>query len=242
MLKLESMKPIEFQCQVNSHKMITPTVFETSFETHQPLPFDAGQFVSVIVPGAGPGGRDLRRAYSIASSPENQHIELCVKIVENGPGTSYLNRLRPGDSLRVLAPYGTFVYEEKSSRNVCFISTGTGIAPFRSMAFSRKFQQNLPSRSYCLLGVRTEDEILYEQQFASIPNMAFIPTVSQPTSDWNGFRGRVTDYLKSIGSDFPWLETEFYLCGNGGMITEVKALLSERGVSKTSVHQEIYYK
>jgi p-cymene monooxygenase electron transfer component len=92
------------------------------------------------------------------------------------------------------------------------------------------------------LGVRTEDEILYEQQFASIPNMAFVPTVSQPTSDWTGFRGRVTDYLKSVGSDFPWLETEFYLCGNGGMITEVKALLSEKGVSKTSVHQEIYYK
>ena len=203
------MKPIEFQCQVKSYQMITPTVFVTVFETHQPLPFRAGQFVSVIVPGAGPQGRDLRRAYSIASPPESRQIELCVKRVEGGPGTSYLNRLRAGDSLKVLAPYGTFVYEKRLDRKVCFISTGTGIAPFRSMALSREFLENPPSEAFCLLGVRSEDEVLYQDQFSAIQNMKFIPTVSQPSSTWKGFKGRVTDYFKVAGADFPFLETEF---------------------------------
>jgi sulfite reductase alpha subunit-like flavoprotein len=236
------MKPIEFQCHVKSFKKLTPTVFETSFETHQPLPFDAGQFVSVIIPGAGPNGRDLRRAYSIASSPEAGQIELCVKLVEDGPGTQYLYRLRPGDQLRALAPYGTFVFENKPGRNICFVATGTGIAPFRSMILSRKFQENQPPRGFCLLGVRSEDEVLYSDVFGAIPNMEFVAAVSQPSPEWNGFRGRVTDYLRNVGSDFPWLETEFYLCGHGGMITEVKSLLAAKGVSKESVHQEIYYK
>ncbi len=236
------MKPIEFQCHVKSFKKLTPTVFETAFETHQPLPFDAGQFISVVIPGAGPNGRDLRRAYSIASPPEAKEIELCVKIVEDGPGTQYLYRLRPGDHARAIAPYGSFVFEDKPGRNVCFVATGTGIAPFRSMALSRKFQENPPALGYCLLGVRTEDEILYADTFGAMPRMKFVAAVSQAGPNWNGFRGRVTDYLKGVGSDFPWLETEYYLCGHGGMINEVKALLLEKGVGKESVHQEIYYK
>src|SRR3954452_11905707 len=98
------MKAIEYLCTVKSFRMLTPTVFETTFETDQPLQFKAGQFASVIIPGAGPKGRDLRRAYSIASAPELKPIELCVKIVEEGPGTQYLYKLRPGDKFKVVAP------------------------------------------------------------------------------------------------------------------------------------------
>src|SRR4051794_30277073 len=127
------MKAVEYTCTVKSFKMLTPTVFETTFEADKALNFTAGQFVSVIIPGAGPRGRDLRRAYSIASPPGSPLIELCVKLVEGGPGTNYLYKLRPGDHFRVVAPYGDFVYESKPNRNACFISTGTGIAPFRSI-------------------------------------------------------------------------------------------------------------
>ena len=236
------MKPIEFQCQVKSFKMLTPTVFQTSFETHQALSFKAGQFISIVIPGAGPKGRDLRRAYSIASPPEKSEIELCIKIVEEGPGTSFLRRLRPGDTFRGFAPYGDFVFEPKANRNVCFIATGTGLAPFRAMAFSQEFHSNLPPKSFCLLGVRTEDEVIYQDEFNQIPGMKFIPTVSRPQGQWNGYLGRVTDYLRALKeTEFPWKETEFYLCGNGGMITEVKSILNEKGVDADAIHQEIYY-
>ena len=237
------MKPTEFHCQVKSFKTLTPTVFQTTFETDKPLPFKAGQFISIVIPGAGPKGRDLRRAYSIASPPENPQIELCIKIVEGGPGTTYLNRLRPGDQFRGFAPYGDFVYEPKTGRNVCFIATGTGLAPFRAMALSEEFQMTLPQKSFCLLGVRTEDELIFQEEFEKIPGMKFVPTVSKPQGQWSGFVGRVTDYLRSLKDhEFPWSETEFYLCGNGGMITEVKSILTEKGVNTDSIHQEIYYK
>jgi CDP-4-dehydro-6-deoxyglucose reductase len=238
---------IQYQCTVTGFKMLTPTVFEILFQTDQPVDFKAGQFISIIIPGAGPNGRDLRRAYSIASAPEKRPIELCVKLVEGGPGTNYLYRLRPGDKFRGVAPYGDFVFEPKPGRHACLISTGTGIAPFRSMVHSEEFANALPASVMCLLGVRGDEELLYckELEEKTWPNkkLKWVTTVSGKTSEsYQGFKGRVTDYLRSLGKDYPWLETDYYLCGAGAMIDEVKKILAEQGVQKDSIHQEIYYK
>lgn len=237
----------EFRCKVQSFKMLTPTVFEVTFEGEKTLPehpefaFEAGQFVSVVVPGAGPKGRDLRRAYSIASAPEQRPVELCVKLVEGGPGTNYLYRLREGDVFRGFAPYGDFTYEPKAGRNACFIATGTGIAPFRAMALSKHYQAQPPKQAWCLMGVRSEDELCYQDEMTAIPGLTWVPAVTQPVGQYSGFRGRVTDWLRAQGDGFPWKETEFYLCGNGAMITETMAILADRGVEKDSIHKEKYY-
>jgi CDP-4-dehydro-6-deoxyglucose reductase, E3 len=195
----------------------------------------------VIIPGAGPKGRDLRRAYSIASSPEVRPIELCVKIVDGGPGTQFLYKLRPGDTFKALAPYGAFTYNANKARHACFVATGTGIAPFRSMVMSNAFREHPPLSAQVLLGVRTEDELMYLDNAGGFAQVQYIKAVSQPTPTWNGFKGRVTDYLRSLGESYPWKDTDFYLCGNGDMIQEVKNILAERGVEKTAIHQEKYY-
>lgn len=242
------MAATEFSCSVKSFKMLTPTVFELTFEAEKTKPeqpdfqFEAGQFVSVVVPGAGPKGRDLRRAYSIASAPQVRPVELCVKLVEDGPGTNYLYKLRAGDSFRGFAPYGDFTYEPKPGRFACFIATGTGIAPFRAMVFSKEYAAQPPRGAWCLMGVRSEDEITYESEMSAVPGLKWVSAVTQPKDPSHpSFRGRVTDWFRAQGADFPWRETEFYLCGNGAMITEVKALLAEKGVEKDSIHQEKYY-
>lgn len=235
------MRAIEVRCTVKSFKMLTPTVFEVGFDTDPSVPFEAGQFISVVVPGAGPKGRDLRRAYSIASAPQQRPIELCVKLLEDGPGSNYLSKLQPGDRFRGFAPYGDFVYEPKPGRHAFFIATGTGIAPFRSMILSESIRNQPPASMVCVLGVRTEEELLYVGDFEHHPGVRWIAAVSQPRGDWNGFKGRVTDFIRGMGDDFPWLETEYYLCGNGSMITDVKAFLTGKGVQKDSIHQEKYY-
>jgi ferredoxin-NADP reductase len=232
----------EFQCLVTGFRELTPTVFEVSFRPEPDLVFKAGQFISIIVPGAGPHGRDLRRAYSIASAPEDQPVELCVKLVEGGPGTNFLYRLRPGNHFRGMAPYGDFVFEPRAGRHVCFVSTGTGIAPFRSMIRSEEFRRQAPLSTTCLLGVSEEQEVLYDEEMKAVPGLRWVPAVSRPKGAWGGFKGRVTDYLRSLGDDYPWLSTDFYLCGSGAMIDEVKQILSTRGVEKTSIHQEVYFK
>lgn len=253
-----------YLCTVKSHKMLTPTVFELAFDAvpipssdpakpapTEPYYFAGGQYISIVVPGAGTNGRDLRRAYSIASAPEVRPVELCVKIVDNGPGSNYLNDLKVGDTFRGYSPYGDFVYKTSSTKHVCFIATGTGIAPFRSMMLSKEFRDIPPQSALCLLGIRDEGELLYESELSkhvySTPEghsfeSKWVPCVSQPKGEWNGFKGRVTDYLRSLGDSYPWTDAEFYLCGAGQMIDEVKAFLTEKGVAKDAIHREIYFK
>jgi ferredoxin-NADP reductase len=236
------MKAIEYQCRVKSVEMLTPTVFHIEFEPDQPIQFKAGQFISIVIPGAGPKGRDLRRAYSIASSPESKLIQLCVRLVDQGPGTNYLHKLKPGDHLKGWAPYGDFIYKTPATSRACFISTGTGISPFRSMVQSLHFLETRPDSVVCLHGVRTEDELLYGDIFSDLPGTTFVQAVSQPSPQWKGFKGRVTDHLRGLIDKKEWINTEYYLCGNGAMITETKALLLEKGVPKESIHLEVYYK
>lgn len=244
-LEVKCMAAQEFHFEVTRFEMLTPTVFELDFvPIEKVLAFKAGQFVSVIVPKAGPQGRDLRRAYSIASPPQSSSITLCVKLVEGGPGTNYLYKLRTGDRLRGFAPYGDFIFETPRERSTVFVSTGTGIAPFRSMLLSQGSERVSLEKSYLLLGVRTEDEILYPAAMKDLLGRRWIPTVSQPTRDGDFFRGRVTDVLKNWAEKAPpfeWNETDFYLCGNGAMISEVTALLIEKGVPKEQILKEKYF-
>ncbi len=232
----------EFQCKVLSFRMLTPTVFEIAFEPNTPLAFEAGQFISIIIPGVGPRGRDLRRAYSIASAPETNPIELCVKLVEGGPGTNYLFRLRPGDVFRGFAPYGHFTFKPNPGRHACLLATGTGIAPFRSMLLSKAFAANRSVSTTLLMGVREETELLYDRELRSLPGLAYVPCVTRPSPSWQGHRCRVTNHLRSFDETFPWSETDFYLCGSGEMIEEVKSILAEKDVQKEAIHQELYYK
>lgn len=234
-------KPKEYQCKVLSSDYVTPTVFLLKFETLEPLDFIAGQFASIIIPGRGPGGRDLRRAYSIASLPGQTPIELCIKFVEGGAGTTYLKSLKPGETFRASIPFGDFVYKAKENQNLCFIATGTGVAPFRSIAGSVPFKNNPPSNAICLFGVRTEDEILYEDELSGNSKIQWIPCVSAPTDQWKGFRGRVSQFLKTRSELFDFLKTDFYLCGNGEMIKEVKDYLLEKGTPKECIRTEKYY-
>jgi len=158
-------KAESYTCTVKYNKWITPTVFSLGFETDQPLSFLAGQFISIIIPGAGPKGRDLRRAYSIASGPEEKTIELCIKLVEGGPGTQYLRGLETGQTFRGMAPYGDFTYRTDAGRRVLFIATGTGIAPHRSMIYAPEYLNHKPSHAECLFGVRHNEELFYEKEF-----------------------------------------------------------------------------
>ena len=238
-------KIISVNCKVVSRTYVTPTVFRLRFHIEPVFDFLAGQFLSIVIPGAGPQGRDLRRAYSIASHPFggnfDQPMELCVKLVAKGPGTNYLNSLNAGDTFKAQGPYGDFVYKTSAHRNACFLATGTGIAPFHSMIGSPEYRASPPSAALCLFGVRGEDELLYTDFFKNHRNVQFVQCVTGAGPDWTGFAGRITDYLKSPQLHLDWAKTDFYMCGNGAMITEAKGILTERGVQKEAIFQEKYY-
>lgn len=225
-------------------KWLTPTVVGIRFESSRRIRYEAGQFLSVAVPHPDGRSKPIRRAYSFAVPPEvakETGHQLCIKVYEDGLGSNYMASLRPGNEFKAFAPYGDLIYEPRRGRGVCFISTGTGIAPFRAMLLSDRFREEPPVRVHCIFGARTADEIIYPGLFESM-GVETVCCVSRPEGDFRGFKGRVTDYLRSLPLDWPWQATEFYICGNGEMIADVRNVLRQgRNVPAEAIHQEVYF-
>jgi ferredoxin-NADP reductase len=235
-------KAINTEATVVARKQLTSDVIELHFEPKTAFGFEPGQYISIVIPGRGPGGRDLRRAYSIASAPENPIIELCIKVVD-GPGTQYLNSLNVGDVIKGTAPFGDFVWETKPHRNAIMIATGTGIAPFRSMLLSEAYKSAPPLSCRLLFGARDTSDLLYTDEMHQLLTPShFIQALSRPKGEWHHFKGRVTDWIRQCDNEVDFATTDFYLCGNGAMITEITTLLTEKGLGKESVFKEAYYK
>jgi ferredoxin-NADP reductase len=153
--------------------------------------------------------------------------------------------LEKGDTFRATAPYGDLVFQTEPGRRVCFISTGTGLAPFRSMMMSRGLQQGVREGLYphviSICGVRDEKEIIYPGLFEA-QGVEVVDALSRPADSWRGFTGRVTDFLKTLPLDWGWHATDFYLCGNGAMILDVLKIIRDgHGVRDEAIHKEIYY-
>ena len=97
--------------------------------------FIPGQFVTLDLPiHEKPNKR--WRSYSIASWPDGTNVfELCIVQLDNGAGTHYLfNEIKEGSEITLRGPVGVFTLPENIEKEIFLICTGTGIAPFRSMA------------------------------------------------------------------------------------------------------------
>jgi NAD(P)H-flavin reductase len=161
--------------------------------------------------------------------------------MKGGHAASYLECMKPGDWINIRASYGEFNLRTKPGRGVCFIGTGTGVAPLRSIALSRKFAEAELLFGIAIIGFRTFEEVPYAGDFerAGLPTTYAISD-SPSKLDFPFYNGRVTDVLKRLKSDFPWKDTDFYLCGNGNMIRDVIAFLRGHGVSDTAIIAEAF--
>src|ERR671921_424456 len=98
--------------------------------------FTPGQFVTLDLPIHEKPAKRIR-SYSIASWPDHTNtFELLIVLLDGGAGTTYLfNEVHEGSEITLRGPQGVFVLPETIDRDLFFICTGTGIAPFRSMVY-----------------------------------------------------------------------------------------------------------
>ena len=170
------------------------------------------------------------REYSIASAPGEPEIALCVRCVAGGKLSTLLSVAESGTSLSVNGPYGYFTYKP-SPRPAVFVATGTGIAPFCSMA-------RAGISGFTLLHGVSLPEDLYYAPLLRQSALRYIPclTAAEKLPE-NSFRGNVTEYLEQ---HFPPAAYDFYLCGRGEMIRDVTLLIDER-FPESLVYTELFY-
>ncbi|MGA2213028.1 MAG: FAD-binding oxidoreductase [Bryobacteraceae bacterium] len=203
----------------------------------QQLHFKPGQFVSLQETLAG---KKITRPYSIVSEPDGNRFELCLNLVHQGVFTPHLFALQPGDSVEISAPLGFFVVRDPA-RDALFIATGTGIAPFRSMAPG--YLSHPHARQLTLLfGVRHESTIYYRADFEALArshaNFHFLPTLSRPDSSWPCRAGHVQSHLRDALAGRTDLDV--YICGLKAMVDDVRAILKESGFDRKQIIFEKY--
>lgn len=132
------------------------------------LRFENGQFVMI---GLDVGGKPLTRAYSIASPNYEEHLEFFSIKVPDGPLTSRLQHLRPGDPIVVSKkPTGTLVLHDlKPGKHLYLLATGTGLAPFLSVIQDPETYERF-EKVVLVHGVRFVSELAYTVAGSLIPH------------------------------------------------------------------------
>jgi NAD(P)H-flavin reductase len=230
-----------FTASVSRIRTLTHDVREIELALAEPsaISFAPGQWISFEI-DRGESQFPATRAYSIASSPRHENaIVLVLNRVSGGTGSEYLFGLREGDTTSFKGPAGTFVLRE-NGRDLLFVATGTGIAPFRSMLWS--LAEESSDRAVTLFwGLRSERDLYYQDELMHLrdrlPGFRFTTTLSQPTSHWRGTAGRVLPLVETGVTTVDNLEV--FLCGNGAMIRDVRDILRRKGLCP--IRTEQYY-
>lgn len=231
-----------FKAGVEGIRNLTHDVREIRFALIEPdeIAFKAGQFVSfeVVNPKTG---RTVSRPYSILSPPsERETVTLLLNLVPGGPGSTYLFSLKKGDKAQFKGPAGNFYLRDGPAKDLLFVATGTGIVPVWSMLHDQLERDH--ARSITLFwGLRSQRDLYYQDELAALDrkhaNFTAITTLSRPEPGWTGATGRVTrlidEHVRSVA------DVSVYLCGNSGMIADVTALITKKGLCP--IYREKYY-
>ena len=207
------------------------------------LRFENGQFVMLGLPAER---RPLLRAYSIASANHDEHLEFLSIKVADGPLTSRLRHLSPGDEVLVSRkPTGTLLLADLNpGERLYLLSTGTGAAPFLSLIRDPELYERFGAvifvhgvrfaRESAVVAERVRELTAHEHLGPSArAALRYYPAV---TREAHRHAGRLTARLASgqLAADLglPPLDAardRFMVCGNPAMLADTCALLDARG-------------
>ena len=219
------------------------TVFSFKTTRDQSLRFENGHFVML---GLLVDGKPLMRAYSIASANHEEFLEFLSIKVAQGPLTSRLQSIKPGDEVLVSRkPTGTLLLHDlKPGKRLYLLSSGTGLAPFMSIIKDPATYERF-EKIVLVHGVRYRSELAYrdfieweltEHEYLGEQvrkQLVYFPTV---TRERFRYQGRVTSLIESgklfSDIDVPPLDPatdRVMICGSPAMLADLSAMLDARG-------------
>lgn len=211
------------------------------------IKYDSGQFLTLLLKI---DGKIERRCYSLNSAPNvDDYVSVTVKRVKDGKVSNYIyNEVKVGDKIKALSPMGNFSIspDKNKKRHIVLFGAGSGITPLISILKSILVQEP-KSHVSLLYGNRDVESIIfnnelneYKKKFSE--RMSLIHILSNPGDLANSYKGRVErnqvpDLLAQLPS-FPAEDTEYFICGPSGMMTEAEEGLLAFGVPSEKINIE----
>lgn len=204
--------------------------------------FDAGQYITIK---ATINQEELRRAYSICSTPKSGDLKVAVKAVEKGAFSVYAtSQLKIGDVLEVSVPEGNFKINPEANKNYIAFAAGSGITPILSMVKSVLDEK---SATFILIyGNKSADETIFKAELDKLNsendnfNLHYI--FSRERTDEALF-GRIDTSIVNFHVKNKYKDVSFdeaFLCGPEEMINQVSDTLQANGFSKENINFELF--
>lgn len=218
-----------------------PTELKTEFD------FIPGQYLTLR---ATVNGEDIRRSYSICSSPINEDLRVAIKQVPEGKFSTYANQnLQVGETMQVMTPMGNFHSEivENQQKNYVGFAAGSGITPILSILKTVLIKEP-ESRFTLFYGNKTMDSIIFHEEIERLKNiymnrLSVHHILSRESLGVQLYKGRIdADKCQSFCNLFidPKSVDEYFICGPEQMIHAVKDTLADVGVDKKKIHFELF--
>jgi ring-1,2-phenylacetyl-CoA epoxidase subunit PaaE len=239
-----------YKLQIKEVKRETPSAVSVSFtvpsELKNTYQFIAGQYINIKLTL---DGKEIRRAYSICSSPESEELRIAIKSVKNGLFSTFANEnLKAGDLLEVGTPEGKFTFEPQANRqrNYAAFVAGSGITPV--MSILKSVLHNEKDSSFVLVyGNKNNDETIFYQELHNLQQQYvgrfFVHYVFSQIIVPNELYGRIDKANVNLVLNNKHQEKEFskyYLCGPEEMINLVSDVLKEHNVADKNIKFELF--
>lgn len=240
-----------YPVQIKEMEKTTPDCTVLSFELKEEwrpdFEFKQGQHVTLK---ANINGQEVRRSYSLCSSPLDKEWKVAIKKVPEGSFSTFVNeKLQVGDTIEVMPPNGRFFVEINPdlSRHFVAFAAGSGITPILSII--KTHLQREPKTSFQLFYVnRATSTIILKEEIEALKNQYLdrfevFHFLTQEERNLPLFNGRIdSEKLALIFRTLIDQEAtdDFFICGPAKMIFSIKDFLIARGVNPKHIHFELF--
>lgn len=239
-----------YKLHIKDVKHETPNAVSVAFtipaELKPAYQFIAGQYVNLKLTL---DGEEVRRAYSVCSSPNSDELRIAIKSVKSGHFSKFANNhLKAGDILEVSQPEGRFTFEPNFSnqKNYAAFAAGSGITPV--MSILKSVLEGEPNSSFVLVyGNKTPEETIFHSELHDLQlkyvGRFFVHYVYSQAKIENELFGRIDKSAVNFVLNNKHKEKEFdkfYLCGPEEMINLVSNVLKEHNITEKNIKFELF--
>ena len=200
--------------------------------------YKAGQFITLVFTHHT---EEIRRSYSLSSSPDEDLLAITVKRITNGEISRFmLSKLKPGDVLNAVEPAGRFtISDSRSKKDIFLFAAGSGIAPvFAQLKYALARPGN--SRFVLIYSSLNQSSILFKEELDRLvyDHPGRLKIIHLLSSEGNRLNNMIAEQLVRNNTAFGLNKAEFYLCGPFAYMRMIRLTLLFMEIEPAQIRKE----